>query len=42
MQVVKQAAASQVKHCLGETHYVGGSKDVIAQGVTHGEFYGGQ
>ena len=31
-----------VREALGETHYVGGSKDVIAQGVTHGEFYGHQ
>ena len=30
-----------VKEALGETHYVGGSKDVIAQGVTYEEFYGG-
>ena len=31
-----------VREALGETHYVGGSKDVIAQGVTHGEFYAHQ
>ena len=30
-----------VKEALGVDYYVGGNKDVIAQGVTYGKFYGG-
>ena len=39
MQVVKQAAASQVRHCLGAENQVESPDGEIARGVAYEEFY---